>query len=89
MTDNAEQGFTGADVAALGSTIVGAIALILAVFLPARDIAGAFVVAAVALGLAIFAGARSRGRGVAWTARIGSTLGVLAIAVAVISDIMH
>lgn len=87
MTDNTEQGFTTADVTALGSILAGAIAVLLAMFLPARDLLTAVVVAVAALALAVFGGSRSSSRGTAWMARIGSILAVISIAMVVIVNV--
>lgn len=87
MTDETQQGFTGGDVMALGSVLLGAVAVLLAMFLPARDLLGAIVVAVIGLALAVFGSSRGSGRGTAWMARIGSVLAVIAVAIVVIVNV--
>lgn len=88
MTDNTQQGYDAGDVTALGSTLVGALAVILTVLLPARDIGIAVVAIVAAFALAIYAGTRTRGRGTAWIARIGSALAVVALVILVAGQLI-
>lgn len=83
MTDNTQEGFDVWDVTALGSIILGLIAILLAVFLPQRDIGLAVAAIIATLALAILSGTRTNGRGTAWAARVGSAAGVVALIVVV------
>lgn len=88
MTENTEQGYTAADVAALGSILAGVLAIILATFLPTRDIAIAVIVAILAIGVAIFGGTRATSRSSVWFSRIGSLAGAIAIVIVVIAQLI-
>ena len=87
MTDNAQQGYDGWDAAALGSIVLGLLAVILVVFLPQRDIGYGVVATIATLALAIAAGARTRGRNTVWLARIGSIAGVIAAIVLILGQL--
>ncbi len=83
-----EQGYGAGDVTALGSILIGALAILLAAFLPSRDIGIAAVAIVATLALAIFAGTRTRGRGTAWLARTGSALGVVALVILIVGQLI-
>lgn len=89
MTDNTQQGLTAADVTAIGATIAGVAAVILVATLPHHSIGFglAAAVAAVILALTAARAARNEHRAVPWSARIGSMVGVAAIAMIVVWEI--
>lgn len=90
MTENqtAQQGFDAWDVSALGSIILGIVAILLAVFLPQRDIGIGIIAVVATLALAILSGTRTRGRATAWIARVGSAAGVVALLVIIAGAII-
>src|SRR5690606_18329983 len=88
MTDNTQQGYDAGDVTALASVLAGGFAVLLTMFLPARDIGIAAIAIAATLGLAIYAGAHTRGRGTAWVARAGSARGVIALGILVVGQLV-
>lgn len=89
MTENSQQGYTVADVTAVGATIVGVIAVILVATLPYREIGFGIAAAVTAILLALTSAsmARKERRAAPWPARIGSLAGVAAIALLVVWEI--